>query len=513
MAKKPTSPNAVDSMRHQDKRTNIPTNELRGFVEGDEAAPGTMLYPRDPSLDPQLVWKGKDEQDARDLEVPVVPIYIQEKILPQAIIENLRDTARKGEPEPELTLFNDYDGIEFQELVEFYRHEQNWANRMILGDSLLVMTSLAEKEGLKGKVQMIYMDPPYGIKFGSNWQVSTRKRDVKDGKAEDATRQPEQIKAFRDTWELGIHSYLAYLRDRLTVARELLTESGSIFVQIGDENVHLVRSVMDEVFGSENSVAHRLQKTTRCVARAKSTSSRHSATTWFGTPRDRERRSTASCSSPRPWAVKAQGSTHWSSADGERASMTATEKKRAVDASRGSASHIVSDNLTSAGVLGERRSKSVRLRWESPTSPAGNIAGRPRGRPATSGRRQDDWSVDGASLSYVRFLDDFPAFPLVEHLDGHESGRFGDGQVLRRSNGTEGHRALPADEHRPGRPGPGPYLWQRNDGRVAEQWGRRWITATPAALRLLSRARGSWPRASRTTYSQTRPTVRNARPS
>ena len=214
-----------------------------------------MLYPRDPSLDPQLVWKGKDEQDRQPLEVPVVPIYIQEKILPQVIIENLRDTARKGEPEPEMTLFDDYDGIEFQELVEFYRHEQNWANRMILGDSLLVMTSLAEKEGLKGKVQMIYMDPPYGIKFGSNWQVSTRKRDVKDGKAEDATRQPEQIKAFRDTWELGIHSYLAYLRDRLVVSRELLSESGSIFVQIGDENVHLVRAVMDEVFGSENFVS------------------------------------------------------------------------------------------------------------------------------------------------------------------------------------------------------------------------------------------------------------------
>src|SRR5450830_559592 len=254
-AKKPTGPKPVDSLRHQDKRANIPTNELRGFVEGDEAAPSAMLYPRDPSLDPQLVWKGKDEQDRQPLEVPVVPIYIQEKILPQAIIENLRDTARKGEPEPEMTLFNDYDGIEFQELVEFYRHEQNWANRMILGDSLLVMTSLAEKEGLKGKVQMIYMDPPYGIKFGSNWQVSTRKRDVKDGKAEDTTRQPEQIKAFRDTWELGIHSYLAYLRDRLVVSRELLSDTGSIFVQIGDENVHLVRAVMDEVFGSENFVS------------------------------------------------------------------------------------------------------------------------------------------------------------------------------------------------------------------------------------------------------------------
>src|SRR5438552_1261062 len=140
-------------------------------------------------------------------------------------------------------------------MVEFYHHSQNWSNRMILGDSLLVMNSLAEKEGLKGKVQCIYIDPPYGIKFGSNWQVSTKKRDVKDGSAADAAREPEVVRAFRDTWKLGIHSYLSYLRDRFVVARELLTETGSIFVQIGDENVHLVRSVMDEVFGSENFIS------------------------------------------------------------------------------------------------------------------------------------------------------------------------------------------------------------------------------------------------------------------
>jgi adenine-specific DNA-methyltransferase len=151
-----------------------------------------------------------------------------------------------------MEMFGDFNGIEFEELIEFYQHEQHWSNRMILGDSLMVMTSLAEKEGLKGQVQMIYIDPPYGIKFGSNWQVSTRKRDVKDGREEDLVRQPEQIRAFRDTWERGIHSYLSYLRDRLVIARELLSESGSIFVQIGDENVHLVRSVLDEVFGSEN---------------------------------------------------------------------------------------------------------------------------------------------------------------------------------------------------------------------------------------------------------------------
>jgi adenine-specific DNA-methyltransferase len=243
---------AVETLKHKDKRVNIPTKELRDFVAEYEARPKTVLYPRDPSLDPQLVWKGKDVQDAQDLAVPAVPVYIQEKIHPMAIVENVRAEAKKEKSEEQFSLFADFNGIEFEEMVDFYHHEQNWTNRMILGDSLLVMNSLAEKEGLKGKVQMIYLDPPYGIKFGSNWQVSTRKRDVKDGKAEDLTRQPEQVRAFRDTWQLGIHSYLSYLRDRLVIARELLSETGSVFVQIGDENVHLVRCLLDEVFGSEN---------------------------------------------------------------------------------------------------------------------------------------------------------------------------------------------------------------------------------------------------------------------
>ena len=256
MAKKNSSySKSVESIRHKDKRVNIPTEELRDFVAEEEGAPKTMLYPRDPSLDPQLVWKGKDDQDREDLAVPVVPIYIQEKIHPQAIIDALPRVKKPGGGLARL--FADFNGgpHDFDQKIDFYHHEQNWTNRMILGDSLLVMASLAEKEGLKGKVQTIYIDPPYGIKFGSNWQVSTRKRDVKDGKAEDVTRQPEQVRAFRDTWELGIHSYLAYLRDRLVVARDLLTETGSVFVQIGDENVHLVRCLMDEIFGSENFVS------------------------------------------------------------------------------------------------------------------------------------------------------------------------------------------------------------------------------------------------------------------
>ena len=164
--------------------------------------------------------------DQEELTVPAVPVYIQEKIHPQAIIEDVRTQSKIDHPEPQLELFADFNGIDFEQMIEFYQHEANWSNRMILGDSLLVMTSLAEKEGLKGKVQMVYIDPPYGIKFGSNWQVSTRKRDVKDGKREDATRQPEQVRAFRDTWQLGIHSYLSYWRDRLIAARELLTETG-----------------------------------------------------------------------------------------------------------------------------------------------------------------------------------------------------------------------------------------------------------------------------------------------
>src|SRR5271165_7201029 len=247
----------LDANRHHDTRKNIPTEELRDFVAEDESKPPKMLYPRDPSLDPQLVWKGKDEQDREPLEVDVVPIYIQEVIEPRVIIDAIqsRKTTKPDNSGFLPGFYDDFEEMEFDRKIEFYQHDQKWANRMILGNSLHVMTSLAEKEGLKGKVQMIYIDPPYGIKFGSNWQVSTRKRDVKDGKPEDTTRQPEQVRAFRDTWKLGIHSYLAVLRDWLLVASDLLTETGGLFLQIGDQNMHLVRSLMDEVFGSENYVA------------------------------------------------------------------------------------------------------------------------------------------------------------------------------------------------------------------------------------------------------------------
>ena len=253
--KRPTGTTHVDAVTHTDKRVNIPSAPAEEWLDPGTRAPIPLLYSRDPTLDPQLVWKGKDAEDAEDLLVEAPPLYIQEKLDPRVLIENLRRTAARPGDEPELSLFDTFDGLNGMQSVEFYQHAANWSNRLILGDSLQVMGSLAEREQLRGQVQMIYLDPPYGIKFGSNWQASTRKRDVKDGKLEDATREVEQIKAFRDTWELGIHSYLTYLRDRLVVSRDLLTESGSIFVQIGDENVHLVRALLDEVFGRDNFVS------------------------------------------------------------------------------------------------------------------------------------------------------------------------------------------------------------------------------------------------------------------
>ena len=267
MAKRPTKRRAksVEALTHDTaKRRNIPTAEYQPVMRDDDRDPIRVAYQRrNPDLDPQLVWRGKDIEDWSDLVVQAPPLFIQEKVHPKVLIDDLARMTRAARAEQEAAehgvqpdLFGDFNGLPDDDArTEFYQHDGNWSNRMILGDSLQVMASLAEREGLRGKVQCIYMDPPYGIKFNSNFQWSTTSRDVKDGKAEHITREPEQVKAFRDTWRDGIHSYLTYLRDRLTVARDLLTESGSIFVQIGDENVHRVRAVLDEVFGEGNFVS------------------------------------------------------------------------------------------------------------------------------------------------------------------------------------------------------------------------------------------------------------------
>lgn len=326
--KRPAAPKQIDALRHAEAtRRNIPTAEMESFFrrEEDSAPLPPKHYPRawplaegetrteeEPSVpeiiwngarititdaqaaqlaetgtltlsDAQLVWRGKDKQDWSDLVVNVPPLYIQEKIHPKAIIDQLKKaTAERREASTDAPdLFADFNGVEPDQRAEFYQHDQHWSNRMILGDSLQVMASLSERESLKGKVQCIYFDPPYGIKFNSNWQVSTQSRDVKDGKQTDISREPEQVKAFRDTWKDGIHSYLTYLRDRLTAMRDLLTDSGSIFVQIGDENVHRVRAVMDEVFGTDNFISM-IRFNTTGLQSSRFLSSGYDHIVWYG---------------------------------------------------------------------------------------------------------------------------------------------------------------------------------------------------------------------------------------
>jgi adenine-specific DNA-methyltransferase len=262
---KKTKPIEVEVLKHKDaRRRKIPTAEFESVMREEDKSPVQLAYERrNRDLDPQLVWRGKDEHDWSDLIVQAPPLYIQEKVHPKVIIDDLRrqTTGREAERTAMPDLFADFNGLPDKEAAtEFYQHDANWSNRMIMGDSLSVMASLAEREGLRGKVQCIYVDPPFGIKFNSNFQWSTTSRDVKDGARDQITREPEQVRAFRDTWRDGIHSYLTYLRDRLTVARDLLHESGSIFVQIGDENVHRVRALLDEVFGEDAFITEILVK-------------------------------------------------------------------------------------------------------------------------------------------------------------------------------------------------------------------------------------------------------------
>ena len=477
----------VETTVHKDKRSNIPTQELSDFVKEDEESPKKMLYPRDTSLDPQLVWKGKDEQDSQDLEVPVVPIYIQEKINPKVLVENLRNTAREGDLEPEMTLFDDFDGIEFDEFVDFYKHEQNWANRMILGDSLAVMTSLAEKEGLKGKVQMIYLDPPYGIKFGSNWQVSTRKRDVKDGKVEDVTRQPEQVKAFRDTWELGIHSYLSYMRDRLKVSQEVLAESGSVFVQIGDENVHLVRNLLDEVFGSENFVSLITFKKTSAVGSFAGGTVVLPGTTdyllWYA----KDRTNAKYRQLYREKELEGPGGGAYrlvEEPDGSR--RPSTKQERATGSTNGRflrPSPMTSDMVREAQTtvfpveLGGRTFTPGTKGWK--TNRAGMDQLRRAGRLMST----------GSSLAYVRYLDDFPAFPLTDLWSDTQSGSGMDKVYVVQTNTKVVERCMLMSSD-PGDLVLDPTCGSGTIAFVAEQWGRRWITVDTSRVALaLARTR------------------------
>ncbi|MEX0801105.1 MAG: site-specific DNA-methyltransferase [Dehalococcoidia bacterium] len=488
MARKKSTGNRipVEATKHKDKRVNIPTEELRDFAREDEERPEKLLYPRDPSLDPQLVWKGKDEQDREPLEVPSVPVYIQEKIHPKAIIENVRAQAKKGEPQQEqLALFADFNGLPFEEQIDFYEHEQNWTNRMILGDSLLVMASLAEKEGLKGKVQMIYIDPPYGIKFGSNWQVSTRKRDVRDGRVEDVTRQPEQIRAFRDTWELGIHSYLTYLRDRLTVARDLLTETGSIFVQIGDENVHLVRSLMDEVFGSENFVSLISFRTTSSLG-GDYLGKSSDYLIWYS----RSLGQLKYRGLYRPRGIEDDVGARFRRVelvDGSRRPMSAAERQNP-DALPTGARIYRHDNLTSQSGTEKTR---FRVSLDGNAFTPGN--GYWKTNEAGMDRLRDAHRLAAPtpkSIAYVRFLEDFPLASHSNVWTDTQTGAFTDPKTYAVQTNTKVIERCVLMTTDPGDLVLDPTCGSGTAAYAAEQWGRRWITIDTSRVALaLARTR------------------------
>ena len=466
---------AVDAIRHQEaSRANIPTAEFQSLMTDDDRSPVRVAYQRrNRDLDPQLVWRGKDEQDWSDLVVHAPPLFIQEKVHPKALIEDLRrqtEQARRREEEQSpgfmSDLFADFNGLpEGDARTEFYQHAANWSNRMILGDSLQVMASLAEREGLGGKVQCIYIDPPYGIKFNSNFQWSTTSRDVKDGKAEHITREPEQVKAFRDTWRDGIHSYLTYLRDRLTVARDLLTESGSIFVQIGDENVHRVRALMDEVFGEENFVSTiTIRKTTS--EGASLIGSTTDFVIWYGKTRDLAK--FRPIFKPRSQIAESR----YSSVDpkGRRYRL---------------------DNITSSRPAGEGDLTSYIWRGHVYGPGAGTFKTTDQGLERLSHADRLHGSYKG-KLNYRRFHNDF-SVAIIGNLWTDISGAVqsrSDPKVYVVQSSTQLIQRCILMTTDPGDLVLDPTCGSGTTAYVAEQWGRRWIAIDTSRVALaLARAR------------------------
>ena len=481
MAKKQT-PLTVETLTHEEaRRKNIPTAEYQSVMQKEEQSPVRVAYGRGAAglekekagrnrdLDPQLLWRGKDEQDWSELVVQAPPLYIQEKVHPKVLIDDLlrqTEQARAQQPNFQIDLFADFNGLPDESArTEFYRHDANWSNRMILGDSLQVMASLAEREGLRGKVQCIYLDPPYGIKFNSNFQWSTTSRDVKDGNADHITREPEQVKAFRDTWRDGIHSYLTYLRDRLTVARDLLTESGSIFVQIGDENVHRVRAVMDEVFGDDNFVS--------LITVRKTTSEGSSLlgstcdfVIWFAKNRDR---------------TKARG------LYGERSE--GAEGRYTSEYFDGSLFRL--DNITSSRPAGEGDVTS--FEWFNQNFDPGKGTFKTTKIGLIRLAKTDRFQVTkNGKLNYRRFQNDF-GFAAIGNLWADISGAVQSRSdpkvyVVQTSTSIVGRCLLMATD--PGDLVLDPTCGSGTTAYVAEQWGRRWITIDTSRVALaLARAR------------------------
>ena len=480
MAKR-KSTKTVETLRHQDaSRKNIPTAEYQAVMAEDDRNPIRVAYERrNRDLDPQLVWRGKDEQNWSDLVVQAPPLFIQEKVHPKVLIDDLRQRSKEtgdGESSLQADLFADFNGLPSADAqTEFYQHDANWSNRMILGDSLQVMASLAEREGLRGKVQCIYIDPPYGIKFNSNFQWSTTSRDVKDGNAGHITREPEQVKAFRDTWRDGIHSYLTYLRDRLTVARDLLTESGSVFVQIGDENVHRVRALMDEVFGDENFIVQ-IDFATTTSQTSQFVSSRTDHILWFAKDR--------SSTKFRALMVEKDRDKQQESAFAlyENGLVITRKPKSANDRL------LVFDNLTSRSG-GESSQRP--FRWSGlefvPKGGGWKTSEIGLNRLGNAGRL----GLRGRNVFYKRYFDDWPFSPMANAWMDTQSGGLGveSRTYVVQTNIKVVQRCILMTTD-PGDLVLDPTCGSGTTAYVAEQWGRRWITIDTSRVALaLARAR------------------------
>jgi adenine-specific DNA-methyltransferase len=488
----------VETLTHDEAtRKNIPTAEYQSVMAKDEQSPIRLAYERrNRDLDPQLVWRGKDEQDWSDLVVHAPPLYIREKVHPKVLIDDLLRCTESQQPaEPDqIDLFSDFNGLPNDNAkTEFYRHDAHWTNRMILGDSLQVMASLAEREGLRGKVQCIYFDPPYGIKFNSNFQWSTRNRDVKDGNADHITREPEQVKAFRDTWRDGIHSYLTYLRDRLTVARDLLTDSGSIFVQIGDENVHRVRALMDEVFGIENSVS--------CIVFAKTSSSTgdflgptFDHLLWYAKRKEAIKYRKILLKK----APGQRGGTGYKSvqmSDLSRRPLSKAEIESPETLPLDSRIYF-RDNLTSQSVgrdKGEGAASWFGVNFEGRIiKPSMSV--RWKTNEQGFARLLKSFRVEASSgnnLGYIRFLEDYPVFELTDiWSDTLGQNQFGGPKTYVVQTALSAIERCILMTTDPGDLVLDPTCGSGSTAYVAEQWGRRWITLDTSRVALaLARAR------------------------
>jgi adenine-specific DNA-methyltransferase len=513
MAPRKTTPKApkadlqVETLKHaDDTRKNIPTAEFQSVVQREHQQPVQVSYERgapagplqaernarNRDLDPQLVWRGKDQQDWSDLVVNAPPLYIQEKVHPKVLIDDLKRQTDKAKaataPEQQgftADLFGDmakdFNGVpEDADKTEFYAHDQHWSNRMILGDSLQVMASLAEREGLRGKVQCIYFDPPYGIKFNSNFQWSTTSRDVKDGNADHITREPEMVKAFRDTWKDGIHSYLSYIRDRLTVARDLLTESGSIFVQIGDENVHRVRAVMDEVFGEDSFISLiTLKKTGGQTSNLLSTVTDY--VIWYA-----KNRSQAKFRQPYLPLVVGEGK-----GTGERYSNIRHADGRVGkwlknDELPPETRYARIDPLTSNRPAKDHEKVSISFEGRNYPPAAGRTWSTTEEGLNRLNRASRIYST-GNQLCYVRCHDDFPA-TVLGNLWDDVAGKTAKVYVVQTFERIVERCMLMTTD--PGDLTLDPTCGSGTTAYVAEQWGRRWITIDTSRVALaLARAR------------------------